>query len=199
MRISAWVTFFGQSPIVSIHDLRKMKFFIWAGSKTESDIWKKFGVKPIPLPATDIHTGLKSGMINSFSTTPLAAASFQWFGSAKEMTDLKWAALIGATIVRNSTWEKISEADRAEILRAAKNTELVLKNQTRGLGGKAVGIMKKHGLKVHPVPEETRKEWEKLAVSAYPDIMKLTGIPKGIVDDILRHRDEFRTSQQAKK
>ncbi len=192
---AGWVTFFAQGPVASIQDLRKEKLFVWASGTTEVDLWKDAGVTPVPLEATEIHPGLKSGLITAFASTPLAALSFQWFGSAKNMTELKWAPLIGATVITNQAWAKIPEALKPELLKAAKETGKRLKTETRKLGDEAIGIMKKNGLNVVPVPPAALADWEKQARAAYPKIMGKT-IPPEMVAQVEKLRDEFRASKK---
>ncbi len=192
---AGWVTFYAQKPVVSLGDLRTVKLFVWASSTVEVDVWKDAGVQAIPLEATEIHPALKTGLINAFSTTPLAALSFQWFGSAKNMTDLKWAPLIGATVIRNDAWEKIPADLKPALSKAARETGVRLRKETRKLGDEAVEIMKKNGLVVHPVPPETLAEWEKTARAAYPKIMGKT-IPPAMVAEVERLRDEYRASKK---
>ncbi len=192
---AGWVTFFSQTPVARLADLRTVKLFVWASSTTEVGVWKDAGVTPVPLEATEIHPGLKSGLINAFSSTALAALSFQWFGSAKHMTDLRWAPLIGATVISNDAWAKIPEALKPALLKAAKETGKKLKDDTRKLGDEAVEIMRKHGLVVVPVPEDARKEWEEQARAAYPKIMGKS-IPAETVAEIERLRNEFRASRK---
>ena len=48
---------------------------VWAGDTAAVEAWKAEGFQPVPLPATEIYTGLQSGLIHAFSTTPLAALS----------------------------------------------------------------------------------------------------------------------------
>ena len=192
---AGWVTFFSQQPVVTLEDLRKRKMFVWASSTTEVDVWKDAGVTPVPLEATEIHPALKTGRIDAFSSTALAALSFQWFGSAKNMTGMNWAPLIGATVIRKDAWEKIPADLKPALLKAAKETGERLRKETRKLGDESIEIMKKNGLVVHPVPPEALAEWEKQARAAYPKIMGKS-IPADWVKEVEKYRDEYRASKK---
>lgn len=95
-----WVYLYSKEPVVSPDDLRAMKLWVWAGDAVWAEALKSIGHHPVPLPATDIHMALQSGLIDAFSTTPVAALSYQWFGQAPHMTRMKWAPLTGAIIIR---------------------------------------------------------------------------------------------------
>ena len=186
---AGWVHFFAQKPVVTIDDLRAQKLFIWAGSDPAAGVWKDAGVQVVPLQSTDILPSLQSGLINAYSTTPLAALSFQWFGLAKNMTAMRWAPLIGATVITNKAWAKVPEGQKPVLLAAAKKSGARLKEETRKLGDKAVELMKERGLVVHEVPAAAMAEWERLASGAWP---KIGGVPKDLLDEIRKTLDEHR-------
>jgi TRAP-type C4-dicarboxylate transport system substrate-binding protein len=194
---AGWVHFFSKKPVVTVDDLRKTKLCVWAGSNVDVAVWKDAGVQPVPLAATEIHTGLESGLVNAFSTTPLAALSFQWFGSAKNMTDLRWAPLIGATVISTKKWEQLPASARPVLLKAAKESGERLKTETRKLGDEAVTAMKKHGLAVHAVPEAATAMWESQARAAWPKIMG-NSIPEDLVKEIEKLLAEYRDKNKGK-
>jgi TRAP-type C4-dicarboxylate transport system substrate-binding protein len=188
---AGWVHFFSQKPVTTLDELRTQKLFVWSTSTADAAVWKDAGVQAVPLASTEILVGLKSGLINAFSTTPLAALSFQWFGVAKNMTELPWAPLIGATVITAKKWGSIPEDQRPALIEAAKKSGRRLKAETRKLGDDAVKVMKEHGLVVHAVPPAAFAEWEKQARVAWPKVMGTT-IPADLLAEIERHLAEFR-------
>jgi TRAP-type C4-dicarboxylate transport system substrate-binding protein len=190
---AGWVYFFTQKAVVSPEDLKPLKLFAWVGETAHIGAWRAAGYNPVPLPATEIHTALSSGLINAVPTTPIAALSHQWFGLAKHMTDVKWAPLVGATVISKRRWRKISAALKPGLLKAARDMGKKLRPQIRRLDVEAVTIMKKHGLTVHAVPPKTVAAWEKGARRGYS---KLIGkiVPKESVAEAQRLRDAFRAN-----
>ncbi len=194
---AGWVHFFAQKPVVRPEDLKPLRLFSWSGQPAFTEVWKDAGYHPVELAATDILMGLQSGLINAFSTTPLAALSFQWFGLAKHMTDLKWAPLVGATVISTKKWQEIPDEVKPALLKSARETGAQLRRETRKLDDNAVAVMQKHGLIVHPVPPDVIAEWERTARTHYP---KLTAriVPAEMVAEVERLRDKYRASQKGK-
>ena len=194
---AGWVQLFAQKPVVRPEDLKPMKLFVWAGETAYVEAWKGAGYHPVPLAATEIHTGLESGLINAFSTTPIAALSFQWFGLANHMTDLKWAPLVGATVISTRKWAEIPNDVKPLLLRSTREAGARLQAEIRNLGDNAVEVMKKHGLVVHRVPPEALADWERSARRGYP---KLIGkvVPAEMVAEVEHIRDEYRDAQNHK-
>ncbi len=188
---AGWVQFFAQKPVVRPEDLKALRLFTWAGDTAYVEAWKHAGFHPVPLAATEIHTGLQSGLINAFSTTPVAALSFQWFGLAKHMTDLKWAPLVGATVISTKQWREIPDEVKPLLRKATQEAGMRLQEEARKLGDTAVNVMKQHGLEVHQVPPDAVAQWERAARAAYP---KLVGkvVPAEMVAEVERLRDEYR-------
>jgi TRAP-type C4-dicarboxylate transport system substrate-binding protein len=191
---AGWVHFFTQQPVVRPEDLQPLKLFTWAGDTTYIEAWKDAGYNPIPLAATEIHTGLQSGLINAFATTPLAALSFQWFGQARHMTDLKWAPLVGALVVTMEKWQELSAALQPRLLEAAREAGGRLLGEGRKLNDEAVEMMQRYGLVIHSVPPEIVVHWEQRARAVYPTLVGKV-VPTTMVAEVERLRNAYRTAQ----
>ncbi len=194
---AGWVYFFTQKPVVHPDDLKPLKLFAWVGETAHIAAWRDAGYQPVPLPATEIHTALQSGLINAVPTTPVAALSYQWFGLAKHMTDLKWAPLVGATVIALRAWRKIPAEMRPKLLKSAHETGARLQQAIATLDSRAVEVMKKHGLTVHPVSADVAAEWEKRARAGYPRIVGKI-VPAATVAEVERLRDAYRAAKKGR-
>jgi TRAP-type C4-dicarboxylate transport system substrate-binding protein len=195
---AGWVHFFAKKPLVKFGDLKGAKLMVWSASDGEMQGWKDTGASPVALSANDALTSLNSGLIDSFATTPLAALSLQWFGLAKNMSDMNWAPLIGATVITKKRWDKVDDALKVKFLAAAAVSGERFKKETRKFNDDAVDQMKKNGLAVHVVDEEGLQEWNKQARIAWPKLMG-TSIPKDLVARIEAACDEFRAAKNKGK
>jgi len=193
---AGWVMFFGKEPILTPDDLKKAKFFVWGDDTDTLNIWKSAGYSPIPLAATDILPNLQTGLINSFDTTPISALSFQWFAMAPHMTNMRWAPLVGATIITTKAWNKIPVAAQPAVLKAASEAGVRFKDEIRSGEQKAIDVMIKHGLTVHDLTKEQYDQWEKLFTGIYPQIGG-TVIPQDMMDMAVKYRDEYRSTRKA--
>jgi len=168
---AGWVKFFTQSPVVHPDDLKPQRLFAWAGDTAHIESWKDAGYQPVPLAATEIHAALQSGLINAVPATPIAALSFQWFGLADNMTDLRWAPLVGGLVVSTRSWARVPNRLRPRLLELAREAGARMSAQIPELEAQAVAAMQRHGLTVHPVPPEIVREWEIRAKAAYPELV----------------------------
>jgi len=201
---AGWVYFFADKPMPRIDDMRKLKMFSWAGSNDELELWKANGFHPVALAATDIQMGLKTGLIDVIPTTPLYALWNQCFTLAKYMTDIKWAPLVGATIVSKAVWEKIPEAQRVQMMQAARDSGQQLRSGIREMGDKATSVMtnglpgkKMDKLTIVHADEATVADWRKQTEAAYP-AMRGKIIPADLFDEARRLHEEYRAKKGGK-
>ncbi len=188
-----WVHFFVTKPAARLADLKQLKLFTWAGGDNKTlELWKANGFRAVPLAATDILTGLQTGLIEAVPTTPLYALLNQSFGIARNMIDVKWAPLIGATVITRKAWDSLPPAQRPAMLDAARTTGAALRDDIRKMGDEAVETMRKRRLQVIAVDAATLADWRKSAEGVYP---KLRGamVPADLFDEVLRVRDEYRS------
>ena len=191
---AGWVHFFAQEPVVHPDDLKPLRLFTWAGDDAVVETYKRCGYNPVPLAAPEIHTALQSGLINAFPTTPIAALSFQWFGLAPHMTDLKWAPLVGAVVITKRAWERLPEELRPRLRAAAQTAGKRLQARVRRLGEDAVRVMQQHGLTVHPVPPEMVEVWEQTTRNCFAGIIDRLA-PVEMVREVERLRNAYRAAQ----
>ncbi len=160
------------------------------------EVWRSAGFNPVPLPSTEIATALQTGLVEALGSPPQVAVISQFFNNARNMTDLKWQLLQGATIITKATWEKIPADLRPELLRISQEAGTRLQKEIRDAEAKDVEAMKKRGLTVVPVSAAQRAQWQKLTESLYPRIRGKV-VPAEAFDEAMRYRDEYRKQRGA--
>jgi len=186
-----WVRFFAQKPVAMPDDLRALKLFSWAGDNESVEIWRSAGFNPVPLPSTEIATALQTGLVNALGAPPQVAVITQYYNHARNMTDLPWQLLLGATLISKATWDKIPADLQPALLQAAREDGQRLQEEIRNSGEKDVEAMRKRGLNVVAVDARAREAWRKTAEGMYPRI-RGTIVPADAFDEAMRYRDEYR-------
>jgi len=186
-----WVHIFTKQPVRTVAELKKCKLFAWAGNDRMVQMWKANGFQPVPLAATDILTGLSTGMIDAFPTPPVAALAMQWFRSTPYMVDLGLGPLVGGLIVTRTAWDKISQADRAAVQAICARAEQRLAYEVPRQDTLSVEEMTKRGLTVAKVPPAAVAEWRAEA-EQFAAGMRGEIVPAEVLDLARRERDAFR-------
>lgn len=187
-----WVHYFSKSPVATPEDLRREKLFQWADDSDTIELWRSAGFNNIrPLPSTELASSIQSGLVTAFGAPPQVAVITQYYNHAKNMTDLRWNLLLGATVIRKSAWERIPADVRPALLQAAQEAGRRLREDIRASADKDVAEMKKRGLNVVPVSPAAKAAWIKLAESTYPKIRGQV-VPADVFDEAMKYRDEYR-------
>lgn len=195
---AGWVHFFAKSPVRTPDDLRALKLFTSAGDVRTIELWKAAGFNPTPLPATEISTALQTGLVTALPSPPQAAVILQWYNQAKNMTDLKWAVLMGATVISKAAWDKIPAELRGPLMEASHQTGERLRNEIRTRGPKDVEAMEKRGLTVVHLDPAAVDLWRRTAEEAYPRLRD-NWLPAQAFDEAKALRDEYRKQHPAPK
>ncbi|MBI9107637.1 MAG: TRAP transporter substrate-binding protein DctP [Spirochaetales bacterium] len=159
---SGWVNIFADEKVISPDDLAKLKF---AGSVTQpqlTDAFKKMGFNVIPVDTPDMLMGLQSGMVNACYAPPMAAASYQWFGLAEHMLDMRIAPVIGGIVITERAWRKIPDKYKEELIESTKKMASDFYDEAINLEKKATDVMLANGLIIHSASPAVRKEWRAL-------------------------------------
>ena len=186
-----WIHYFTQKPVVTPDDLKKLKLFAWENDTDSIDILKGMGFNPQPMPTAEIATALQTGRINAVPLSPQAAVITQYYNYAKNMTDLNFELLLGATVIDKRVWNKIPADLHAPLLQITQESGKKLQDEIRKSGERDVDEMKKRGLNVVPIDAKAREAWVKMAESAYPKIRdRIVGAEA--FDEAMKYRDEYR-------
>ncbi len=156
-----WMYFFTRQPVSRPDDLRRQKIWVW-GDPDEILAWQSMGFQVVPLSSLDVMTSLTGGMIDGMVTSPLVAASNQWFAVAANMAGLRLSPLWGALVIPLRTWEAVPAGLRPRLLEAAGKAAADLGPEIAKADEAAIGVMRKYGLRVNEVPLAARAEWEQI-------------------------------------
>lgn len=184
-----WAKWFTKDLVRVPEDLKKTKIFTWSGDFKSTELWKKGGFNPVPLAATDVLTGLQSGLVDAIATPPLYCLSSQWFGIADHMLDLNWGVLSAAIVIDIRTWNRINGKNQKIIMDIAKETAEKHQKENRYEGEKAIEVMVEHGLKVHTLTKEELEEWDRFIQTWYP-MIRGNYVPEEIFDTMMQLHKE---------
>ena len=190
-----WVYFFTKQPVETVDGMRKTKLFIWAGDDKMAVIWKAKGFNVVPLAATDIMTGLQTGMIDAYPTTPLLGLTLQWYRQTPNMVGMGMAPLVGGLVMTKAAWNKLPEADRAKVQAACDRMERKLEVEVPRQDTTAVAEMKKRGLKVNTITPANAAQFRTVAED-FANSMAGVRIPNDILLLARKERDAFRATHK---
>jgi TRAP-type C4-dicarboxylate transport system substrate-binding protein len=175
--IAGWVRFFVPGDQPSIEGVKKSRMHVFAGDDQILELWKTMGVNAIPLSGTDVLTGLQSGMVNAFFTTPVMAYASQWFAFTPYMIEMPWAPMIGAIVISKRAWQKVPEPLRPKLKSIAEQHSSRLDIEMQRLETQAISEMQKRGLTLVKPDAQQLEQWQTLTKTAFPEFKNKNRIP----------------------
>ena len=191
------VHFFTNRRARTVEEMQKLKIFTWAGDEAMTNWWRQGGFKPVALAATDIVTGLQTGMIDALAVPPIYAMSVQFFKRAKYFADIPLIPMMGAVVVTKRAWNRVSEADREVLIEGGQRAEKRIFETIPNIEQATIKLMAGQGLEVVPiVGTEVEDDWKRIAKS-FADDMRGKVVPETVFDRATAVRDAYREQQEA--
>ena len=170
--MAGWMHFFSKKPVTLPEDLKKHKIAAADTDQALAPILKSMGFTTIPLTLNEIMASLTSGMVEACYTVPLGAASYQWFGIAKNMCALPISPVIGGVVVSMDAWDQIPDKFKPELLASAQKLSSDLAESGERLEREVMQVMQNYGLVINTVSQEAKAQWLELfsqGIKALPE------------------------------
>lgn len=147
---------FSKKQIKTPDDLKELKMWLWKGDKVAERFLREITVSAFPLSVTDVNTGLETGMINAFYSSPLASIALQWYARVGYLLDYPLVNSTGAFLMNKRDFYRLSEQNQKILRSSVKKYCQILVEKTREENAEAKKVIQESGLKFEsPNPELT--------------------------------------------
>jgi TRAP-type C4-dicarboxylate transport system substrate-binding protein len=177
--------FFTKHPVHTPDDLRKGRIWMPPGAPYMDRLYRHFGLRAVPLPATEMLTGLQTGLIDIIAAPPLFALLDRSYQAAGYMTDLEWGALVASTLVNARAWARVPPEFQPVLMASAREIGQSMRDQVRRAGEDAIQQMQARGLKVIKLTPAERALWRAEVNRAYPALRGEYCVPE-LYDEVMR-------------
>jgi TRAP-type C4-dicarboxylate transport system substrate-binding protein len=192
-----WVQLFSKKPLRTLADVKAAKLYTQKGSDKWVQWYVSNGFHPVALLPANIPEQLKlsTGLIDTAPNPPYLALTLQIFRDAKYMLDVRIAPLVGALIMSNSAWNKLSPEDRTKVLAAAQALEKRVNTEAPAQDASSVKAMvASGGLQVITLDAKAAAEF-RAAANQLNTTMRGSMVPADVYDAAVQERDAFRKSK----
>ena len=184
-----------QAPISSVDHLKKRKVWAPEGDPLSQIAFNSLGVTPIPLPLTDVLTGLQTGLIDTIGAAPVAAIALQWHTRINYLTDAPIMYLYGALVLRERALKKLSSADRQILREVMEKTIREISAQTRRGNQSALQALKKQDITFVSPSSRELAEWKQIFKQSVDEMARKQAFSPALYNEIRAQLTDYRTQQ----
>jgi len=179
-------------PVSSLEGLKTHKIWIPEGDSLTSTTFVNGGIRTVPLPISDVYTGLQTGLVDTVTATPSATIALQWHTKIKYMVDFPLIHLTGFLIVEKKAFDKISTADQA-VMREVVGAAFAALNVVNAKDNEAArAALQSQGVTIGTLTEEESERWRALAKRSVAEIEMLDGFPTELFAALMEHLATYR-------
>jgi len=190
-----WIYFLSKAKVEKIADLRGQKLWLWGDDALVGAVFKKLGLNGVPLGVPEVDAALTSGKIDACYGSPVAAVALQWYSKVKFMTSMPMSFAIGATIVSNDAYKKLSAEDAKMVEDIGRANAKKLRKTIRKANEDAKGTMSRKGVTVIQTPVAMVDEFTKQATELWNELAGKI-YSKEELKMVLDARDEYRAKHK---
>lgn len=147
-------------PISSADDLRGRKIWVPEGDQISLAGLQALNVSPVPLPLTDVLTGLQTGLIDTVGNSPTGAIALQWHTKVKYLTDTPLFYIYGALVLERKAFERVSSQDQASVRAELTAVFAKLNTQNRRDNESARRALQKQGISFIATNPQQQAVWQ---------------------------------------
>lgn len=162
------VHFFSHQPIRSIAEMRQRRIWIWQGDQLAEVFFQVSNLFPVPLPITEVYSGLSTGLIDTVYGPPLGAIAMQWHTNTSFMSDQAMATGLAAVVIDARFMSRLPADLQQLLFESGTEVNQRLIEVTRRDNGTSREVLNKQGL--------TTTVWSQEDAKQIPDILRRASI-----------------------
>lgn len=179
-------------PITKIEDMRRRKVWIPEGDQVSFLSMQSLGLSPVVLPATDVLTGLQTGLLDVVAASPVVALVLQWHTKIKYVTDLPVAYSFGVFALESRSFNRLSLNDQQIVRTVMEAVNKKLDEKARSDNQRAREVMEELGIEFVSVNSSDVNNWHNIIADTYPKLRVRDEIDERFFDELLQTLHEFR-------
>lgn len=150
-------------PVKTTKNMRELKIWIPEGDEINANMFQALGISPVPLPLTDVLTGLQTGLIDTIASAPVGAIALQWHTRVNYLTQVPLAYLYATLVLTETAFNKLQKPDRSVVREILGATFDRIDRQNRMDNEKALAALQKQGIEFVSPSADQQQAWEQHA------------------------------------
>jgi TRAP-type C4-dicarboxylate transport system substrate-binding protein len=187
------------TPVRRMDELRNQKVWVPDHDPTISEAMNVFGIKPIPLPISDVRASLQTGLIDTVTVSPIGAIVLQWHTQVKYVTEMPLVYIFGMLAVDKKVFAKISAEDQKIVHLSMERTWHEIDRQNRTANIDAMNVLRKMGIEFVKPAAGDEDEWFAVAAGVTQRLIDSGVVSQNLVNILDGHLKTYRSLGSQKK
>lgn len=180
------------NPIRLAADLKHQKIWVPEGDDISRGLFEALGVSPVPLPITDVLTGLQTGLVSTVASTTSGAIALQWHSKVKYVTDVPALYVYGVLALDKKAWQRLAPGDQKIVREVLDATFANLDKQNRLDDHNAREALRKQGIEFLAMTLDETAKLRKAADDTIERFGKKGAFSLAQLRVVRGHLDDFR-------
>jgi len=185
------------APIHRVEELKSQKVWVPEGDDISRALFETLGVSPVPLPVTDVLTGLQTGLVTTIASSAIGAIALQWHTKVKYVTDIPALYLYGLLAIDKKTFNRLTPADQKVVREVMSTIFTKLDKQSRLDDQNAREALRKQGIQFVNLPPEEIAKLHKAADDTIERLGKNGAFTLAHLRTLQGHLDTYRRNPAA--
>jgi TRAP-type C4-dicarboxylate transport system substrate-binding protein len=173
-------------PVKTTQDMKGLKIWIPQGDQINAYMFGELDITPIPLPLTDVMTGLQTGLIDTIASAPIGAIALQWHTRVYYLTQVPLAYLYATLVVDKKAFSKLNKEDQTLVRKVLGETFVNLNKQNREDTKTALAALKQQGIHFITPSTQQQQAWENHANTTLTKLRKENIFDISLLDKMQR-------------
>jgi TRAP-type C4-dicarboxylate transport system substrate-binding protein len=185
-------------PVRNIEDLRRKKIWVPDGDQISFLAMEALGLSPVVLPATDVLTGLQTGLLDVVANSPVAALVLQWHTKVKYRTELPVSYSMGVLAIEARGFNDLNADDQRALREVMGEVMRGIDAASREDNRRAAEVMTNTGVQPVAVTDTDVEGLRDTIETIYPQLRLRSDVDVEMFDELLALLAEYRAAHKTR-
>ncbi len=177
-------------PLRSVADVRHKKVWLPSNHDVGEAVFSSAGISAVPLPLSDVLTGLQTGLIDTIIAPPIGAIALQWHTKINYVMDEPLTYFSALLVIDKKAFNKVKEEDRQTVRSVMSDVFKRINDQNRKDNTAAKQALMNQEIQFIKLPPESAMEWRQLGDKAIKLLEKQNKYSEKAYTDLMKHLNE---------
>lgn len=172
--------------VKTVDDAKAKKIWMPSDSDVGIAVFDSAGISPVPLPLSDVLTGLQTGLVDTVFASPIGAIALQWHSKIKYIVDVPLTYLSALLVIQKKTFSKLEASDQNVIRKVMSGVFAAInkKNQEDNISARKALI--NNGIEFIKLSDADMNIWLDVGKKAMRKLEAKNNYSKAMYDRLLK-------------